>query len=106
MPDLEKVIKGLEWILQDDKFGFGENWDSGEPQCDEEKAGKIIQDALSLLKAQEPVEPYMDYDGQDVWRWCGSCGAILFHLSHTQADEDEQKFVKFCRHCGKAVKWE
>ena len=65
----------------------------------------LLQDALALLKAQEPVAPYMDYDGQDAWR-CGSCGATLFHLSHTQADENEQNCVKYCRYCGKAVKWE
>lgn len=57
------------------------------------------------LKAQEPVKPYIDYDGQDVWR-CGSCCATLFHLSHTQADENEQNCVKFCRYCGRAVKWD
>ena len=61
--------------------------------------------AVSMLKAQEQVEPYMDYDGQDVWR-CGNCGATLFHLSHTQADENEQNCVKYCRYCGKSVKWD
>lgn len=77
-------------------------YDAGHPynECVE----LLLKDALSLLKAYEPVKPYIDYDGQDVWR-CGSCGATLFHLSHTQADENEQNCVKFCRYCGKAVKW-
>ena len=69
----------------------------------------VIKEALFMgieaLKVQEPVKPYIDYDGQDVWR-CGSCGATLFHLSHTQADENERNCVKFCRYCGKAVKWD
>lgn len=71
MDDLrEKVIRGLEWILQDDKFGFGENWDSGEPQCDEEKAGKIIWDTLTMLKAQEPrVMTLEEINGME-WDYC------------------------------------
>ena len=102
---MEKVIKGLECavvgITSDEEcskcsyqpYRFGRcKWD-------------VMADALALLKAQEPVAPSMDYDGQDVWR-CGSCGATLFHLSHTQADENQQNCVRFCRYCGKAVKWE
>lgn len=84
--DLEIVKRRIERLN-----GFGEE-------------AEVIDDVISLLKAQEPVKPYIDYDGQDVWR-CGSCGATLFHLSHTQADENEQNCVKFCRYCGKAVKW-
>lgn len=51
--DREKVIKGLEWILEDDRFGFGVNWENGEPRDDHEKAGKIITDTIILLKEQE-----------------------------------------------------
>ena len=47
----------------------------------------FAHDALVLLKEQETVEPYMDYDGHDVWR-CGNCGATIFHIEHSQADED------------------
>ena len=57
------------------------------------------------LKEQEAVEPYMDYDGHDVWR-CGNCGATIFHIEHSQADEDWKSYAKFCRQCGKKVKWD
>jgi len=60
--------------------------------------------AIALLKEQEAVEPYMDYDGHDVWR-CGNCGATIFHIEHSQADEDWKSYAKFCRQCGKKVKW-
>ena len=53
MADYEKVIKGLEWILENDRIGFGTNWDKGEPQADEERAGKYIWDAITLLKECE-----------------------------------------------------
>ena len=107
MAEREKVMKGLECCSTFDSYGF--------PLCEEcpyadddgtcHELDQLHRDVFSLLKAQEPVAPYMDYDGQDVWR-CGSCGATLFHLSHTQADENEQNCVKFCRYCGKAVKWD
>ncbi len=61
--------------------------------------------AEELLKEQEAVEPYMDYDGHDVWR-CGNCGATIFHIEHSHADEDWKNYAKFCRHCGRPVKWE
>ena len=61
--------------------------------------------AEELLKEQEAVEPYMDYDGHDVWR-CGNCGATIFHIEHSHADEDWKSYAKFCRQCGRPVKWE
>lgn len=85
--DLEIVKRRIERLN-----GFGEE-------------AEVIGNVISLIKAQEPVAPYMDYDWQDVWR-CGSCGATLFHLSHTQADENEQNCVKYCRYCGRVVKCE
>ena len=63
------------------------------------------EDMLELLKDQEAVEPYMDYDGHDVWR-CGNCGATIFHIEHSHADEDWKSYAKFCRQCGRRVKWE
>lgn len=57
------------------------------------------------LQEQEAVEPYMDFDGHDVWR-CGKCGATIFHIYHNASDEDAKNYAKFCRHCGRSVKWE
>ena len=51
MADLEKVIKALEWILKDDRFGFGKGLTK--PETDEEQAGCYIHDALELLKEQQ-----------------------------------------------------
>lgn len=60
MPDRKKVIKGLEWILEEDRFGFGINWETGEPRDEYEKAGKIITDTIALLKEQEVRELTID----------------------------------------------
>lgn len=104
MTEREKVIRGLEVCKTAPEFREeceGCPYNDGEVDC----IARMAADALELLKAQEPIAPYMDYDGQDVWR-CGNCGATLFHLSHTQADENEQNCVRYCRYCGKTVKWD
>ena len=50
MPELEKVLKGLESCLFKDGFGDCENCPYRIPGgCDD-----LLHDALSLLKAQEP----------------------------------------------------
>lgn len=106
MPDKKEVLKALVCRVNDpvvDCTGCPYNESSvyWKQRCD---FHRICRDALALLKEQEPVEPYMDYDGHDVWR-CGNCGATIFHIEHTQADEDWKSYAKFCRQCGKAVKW-
>ena len=63
--------------------------------------------ALAVMRelvAQEPVEPFLDYDGNDVWR-CGNCHCKIFHPSRTDADENEKNYRRFCFHCGMEVKW-
>ena len=48
------VINGLRWVLEDDKFGFGVNWDNGdEPRTDHELAGVYITRAIHVLEEKE-----------------------------------------------------
>ena len=84
---MEKVIKGLECCVND----LGEcefcPYDEGRGKlaCGE----TLYSDTLTLLKAQEPVEPS--------WRqgipFCGKCGRQFW------------RGVKYCPDCGMAVKW-
>ena len=85
-------------ILNDQRNKFMDEW------IDYGGVNEAYNMAISLLKDQEAVEPYMDYDGHDVWR-CGKCGATIFHIYHNQSDEDWKNYAKFCRQCGKLVKW-
>lgn len=93
----KKVVEGLEWILEDDRFGLGVNWETGEPRDDYEKAGKIITDTITLLKEQEPQlvlnigEQISCKSGS-----CPNCGKMLNTTSNK----------KFCGDCGQEVKWE
>ena len=99
MIDMEKVVNGLRHCLLYNGSCLDYPYDG--PNCQND----VLEDVVALLKEQEAVEPYMDYDGHDVWR-CGNCGATIFHIEHSQADEDWKSYAKFCRQCGREVKWD
>ena len=106
MPDREKVIKGLETCgisgTREDCEGYGCPYFVYNDEVSDECIVYLFEDALALLKAQEPVKPVVDID---TWK-CGNCGHALEHqqllgdnvLLHEQYD--------YCPMCGKAVKWE
>ena len=94
MPNKEKVIKGLEWILADDRFGFGVNWETGEPRDDYEIAGKIITDTIALLKGHEAVKPKRIDGKRNHFIKCENC------------NYDLMTGFQFCPHCGREVKLE
>lgn len=100
MADLEKVINGLECELKKDCSDCPYDADFNCLGC-----LALHRDALELLKEQEPVKPYMDYDGQDVWR-CGECGNSLMHPSYYDCDNDAKNHIRYCSHCGRAIAWD
>ena len=81
MTDREKVIKGLEGVLE---------WLSEGEDRKCVAAYRAVEDALELLKEPEPVSPFCD-KGLCV---CGNCGNWVY------------KSDRYCSKCGKAVKWE
>lgn len=93
MADSEKVKKGLECH----KSGICDNGKMLCPYWKEEAdcSKKLIDDALELLKEQEPVKPIEgDPVTQGFKYLCGKC---------------HWKIVRnytYCEHCGKKVKWE
>ena len=97
MIDRGKVIKGLECCadLDDDCVGcpYDHGGEMGENAC---LRLKLIPDAISLLKEQEPVKPEFDSLDGIVGRWrCGNC-----HISIGAVH------APYCWHCGQAVKWD
>ena len=110
MNNREKAIKGLECLTNEDPYmaaiACAENKCpyAGIPDCNL----AIWHDALELLKGQEPVpviitanEPF----GTGVWCDCGNCGETLIMLKHTNT-EAASKMIRYCRKCGRAVKWD
>ena len=61
------------------------------PECEY----TLLQDALELLKEQEPVDPAIGGNQNSCWYFiCPRCQLAI--------DKGDQ----YCRHCGRAVKWE
>lgn len=95
MTEREKVIKGLE-CCSDAVLECGENC----PYWNIENCQSSMQDdALALLKAQEPIEPYTERDGRTTFFLCGGCNKPLCIA------KDSYK-PKHCPECGQAVKWD
>ena len=61
---------------------------------------ELLKKVLALLKEQDAVEPYIAGSGESFetaetwWYECGNCNNPI--------DPND----KFCRHCGRQVKWE
>lgn len=91
MPDVEKVIKGLEACVD----GECAKCDYGGTCSDAEDFVALARDALELLKAQEAVPP----GKTEVWEGityagCGHCGNAVM------------KQYSYCPFCGRKVAWE
>ena len=95
-PDREKLIRGLECCAE---MNCGAD-------CPYLTAGgcrvKVLEDAISLLREQEPVKPI--FDEEDVSGRCGACGHALMHQSMV-GDVLVDEWFQYCPRCGKKVKW-
>ena len=101
MTDIEKVIKALQTCSVQNDLGcqccpyFEERKTYGHEWC----TTSMAQDALTLLKEQEPVEPNL-HDA--VWM-CGNCDKEGVGWTDDIYGNDIR--YPYCRQCGKAVKW-
>jgi hypothetical protein len=105
MADREKVIKGLECCKNTDmNFDCDTVCGDSHNKCpyrepENEAVGScmnnLINDAIALLEAQEPIAPH-DYDPVIYGHryTCGNCHHSLWRNDN------------YCSQCGKAVKWE
>lgn len=97
MAELEKVIKALECCLHAPMHMQCDKCPYTVPNC----VKTMRTDAISLLKAQEPIEPIVKQEMDDVCScidavaYCGKCGAYIGRLKQN-----------YCHECGRAVKWE
>lgn len=101
MPDLAKVIKGLEQCKKEESVGFYKCDNCPYHESDEFdmwwcERDTMYSDAIALLEARKP-EPVSIKDsdgGKTHWYVCGSCKAPI-----NPGD-------KYCHECGKMVKWD
>ena len=104
MTDRERTIKWLEccggYNNELEHIGCTAEcpyWES-ENCCN---SSKPFQDAIALLKEQEPVEPSIDVDTYV----CPNCGHRLEHQGMLGDNMIFDERYNFCPACGKAVKW-
>lgn len=103
MINREKVIKGLACCLGDIRTDLP-NLCTICPYAHDYYATqtcgkKLKEDALTLLKAQEPV---LDIDE---WK-CGNCGHVLEHQQLLGDNVLLHEQYNYCPECGRMVKWE
>ena len=96
MPDREKVIRGLECIAQQAGNGVCGECAYFRPFTDDPDCGwcdqvAIGNDALALLREQEPVEPIRKRETGT--QRCGICGTFICAPPN-----------RFCPNCGRRVK--
>ena len=103
MPELQKVIKGLECCKKAGAISTGELGIIGGDECDGacpyydgccHCVEHLAQDCLYSLKLQEPVKPMRSGKGTTWYYCCGACAQPL--------DPGDP----YCRRCGKKVKWD
>lgn len=63
---------------------------------------QLMEDALTLLREQEPVEPVLDID---TWK-CRNCGHDLEHQEMLGDNVLFHEQYNYCPNCGKKVKWD
>jgi hypothetical protein len=102
MPDKKEVLKALvcrvnNLVVDCTGCPYNESSVYWKQRCNFQR---ICRDALALLKEREEgIEPEISRKSAtettvSLWYKCGACGG-----------EIEQGDDKFCRHCGKKVKW-
>lgn len=96
MADREKVIKGLECCMAE-KICSSKCPYKG--QCDDGGYyySRAIEEAIELLKAQEPIEPVLVYEGVNKEHNNYKCPECHTHLCYGK---------RYCEWCGRKVKWD
>ena len=102
MPDCESTLKGLsevsEYLLaKTDIAGVGKG---------KEVFGfwyRSVEDAIALLKEQEPAKPVVD--ARDGWYRCGECGNGLASGERVRSF-GSYKWPVYCEMCGRKVDWD
>lgn len=91
MPDMDKVIKGLEHC----DFGSDACYEKECPYYQSHDCiDELKNDILALLKEHEAVEPRRIDGKRNHFIKCGNCNYDLMTGD------------RFCSHCGREVKWD
>ncbi len=99
MDQLTKVIDGIEICVQQRTDCYNCPYDDTKGlEC----IDNLRRDTLALLKAQEPVKPYVMYSEHTGTKWltCGACNQPMIKMT------PDAVYPNYCPECGKKVWWE
>ena len=112
MPDLKKVVEGLDccakWMDDIDEDACNRCPYHGNFSYDDHGClGEVNNDAIFLLKELEPKEVMVAestnmYTGLPITH-CPKCGVSLDRYLYGRQYEGE---INYCPFCGQAIKWE
>lgn len=96
MPDREKVVKGLECLITNKVPCDGCPYNKGENlSC----LRNIANDALELLKEQEPLRPKKWVPKGQVFGYCRGYYCPQCNTGISSGD-------RYCHWCGRELKWD
>ena len=103
MINKEVVVFQIEDMLsninKENLLSFGGHIDNGAAFLE------LMTNVLTLLKEKEAVKPTFKQDNDGIFVWaCGSCGAYMYHIY--EGIDKAKEYAKYCRQCGRKVKWE
>lgn len=101
MPNRRKVVTGLKCCTTHPNE-YGDCMSEDCPYKSINCINHLLQDALTLLQAQESVEPVLDID---TWK-CGKCGHTLEHQELLGDNVLFHEQYNYCPECGRAVEWD
>ena len=101
MINKEVVVFQIEDMLsninKENLLSFGGHIDNGAAFLE------LMTNVLTLLKEKEAVEPIFKQDEDGIVWACGSCGAYMYNNGGISKAKE---YAKYCRQCGRKVKWE
>ena len=97
----EKVIDALKRC---ELYGY-----CNDKQCPYYKCAGCLEslrnDALTLLKTQEPKPPRFTVTYDKIFYACDNCGKSLVVMVNSEGLVLQKDLPKYCDECGQAVKW-
>ena len=76
------------------------------PRDDYKGIMEYIDDAVALLKAQEPKPPRFVVTFDKIFYACDNCGKSLLVVANAEGIKGLSNMPKYCPECGQAVKWD
>ena len=73
--------------------------------ADRPRFQRVLNDALAILKEQQPAAPGILQDFEGIWSTCPRCKSKLWLFFGMTMEINPDHMPKYCTQCGKPIKW-